>query len=103
MALVWVDIGGRGFGLTDSTPRVKIGDTFCRESVWTKPTIVQCKLSPGVGERLGVAVFAGGLSDRSDEPPVSLKQVATARFFSYSAPVITGNVECKRSMWTRIW
>ena len=93
MALVDIQVIGKGFGNTDSTPEVRIGNTFCRESVWVSPQRIVCKLSPGVGERKVVSAFASGLSDSSDIADVSISgtsvRISPLLFFSYSAPVIT--------------
>jgi len=88
MALVDIQVTGTGFGSTDSTPEVRIGNTFCRESVWQSPSRIVCKLSPGVGEGQVVSTFASGLSDSSDIAD-SKATSAFGLFFSYSAPVIT--------------
>ena len=57
--VVNIDVQGTGFGDTDSTPSVKIGDSFCRQSLWLSPTRIICRLAPGVGEFQTVTVFAG--------------------------------------------
>eukprot|EP00960_Hanusia_phi_P072082 767700-Hanusia_phi.AAC.3 len=79
---ITVSVIGEGFGKTDPTPEIKIGNSFCRSSTWQSPTMIHCMLAPGVGEMQVVSIFAGGVSDSTGGMDSLL--------FSYSAPVITG-------------
>jgi len=73
-------VEGRGFGSSDSSPQLRVGNTLTKSAQWLSPTRIEAVLSAGTGEGLAIGVYAHGTSHTA---------ILSLASFSYSAPVVT--------------